>query len=141
MKLLFPVDGSDAALAALDKLGDIIHWFSETPQIILINVHASLPYPRAAAWAGHEAVEQFHDEESEKALAEPRKRLERSGRSFTVEKRVGDPAEEIVRFAEAEGCELIAMGTHGRSALKNLVMGSVATKVLAVSKAPVLLLK
>jgi nucleotide-binding universal stress UspA family protein len=141
MKVLFPVDGSDAALAALDKLSDIIHWFSDTPHIILINVHASLPYPRAVAWAGHEAVQQFYDEESEKALAEARKRLQGSGRSFTVEKRVGDPAEEIVRFAQAKGCELIAMGTHGRSALKSLVMGSVATKVLALSKTPVLLLK
>jgi nucleotide-binding universal stress UspA family protein len=36
---------------------------------------------------------------------------------------------------------MIAMGTHGHTALANLVMGSVATKVLAVSKIPVLLMK
>ena len=39
------------------------------------------------------------------------------------------------------GHDLIAMGTHGRTALTNLVLGSVATKVLACSKVPVLFLR
>ena len=86
-------------------------------------------------------VAQYYDEESDVALAEARKRLEQSGLTFRVEKRVGDPAQEIVKFAELERCEFIAMGTHGRTALRNLVMGSVATNVLAASKVPVLFIK
>ena len=141
MNLLFPVDGSDCALTALDKFASIVPLFGETPELVLINVHLPLPYPRATAWAGKEAVAQYYEEQSEEALAGARKRLEQSGLTFRVEKRVGDPAQEIVSFAELEQCEMIAMGTHGRTALKNLVMGSVATKVLAVSKVPVLFLK
>jgi nucleotide-binding universal stress UspA family protein len=53
-------------------------------------------------------------------------------------KKVGDPAHEIASHAGSHGYDLIVMGTHGHTALGNLVMGSVATKVLASSKVPVL---
>ena len=84
---------------------------------------------------------QYYEVQSGEELAGARKRLEQSGLTFRVEKRIGDPSQEIVNFAETEQCEMIAMGTHGRTALTNLVMGSVATKVLAASKVPVLFLK
>jgi nucleotide-binding universal stress UspA family protein len=48
------------------------------------------------------------------------------------------PAREIVRTAEDNGCELIFMGSHGRSGLGQLVLGSVTTKVLALCQIPVL---
>ena len=141
MKLLFPVDGSDCALTALDKLARIVHLFRETPELVLINVQLPLPHPRAIASLGEEVMAQYYQEQSEEAFAGARKRLEQSGHPFKVEKHIGDPAQEIVHFAESEQCAMIAMGTHGRTALKNLVMGSVATKVLAASKVPVLFLK
>ncbi len=141
MKLLFPVDGSDCALAALSKVAGVVALFRETPELILINVQQPLPHPRALARVGKEAVAEYYEVESEQQLAEGRKRLEKSGVAFRVEKRVGDPAQEIVTFAETEHCEMIAMGTRGRSALSNLVMGSVATEVLATSKVPVLFIK
>ena len=100
-----------------------------------------MPYPRAIVLLGKEVVAQYYEEQSEEDLAGARERLAQIGLTFRVEKRVGDPAQEIVRFAELERCELIAMGTRGRTALENLVMGSVATKVLAASKVPVLFLK
>ncbi len=83
----------------------------------------------------------YYEQQSYEALALARKRLEQSGHTFRAEKSVGDPAQEIVHFAEMEQCQMIAMGTHGRTAFKNLVMGSVATKVLAASKVPVLFFK
>ena len=141
MKLLFPVDGSDCALTALDKFARMVPLFCGTPELVLINVQLPLPYPRAIALVGKEVVAQYYEVQSEEELAGARKRLEQSERTFRVEKRVGDPAQEIVNLAESEQCEMIAMGTHGRTALKNLVMGSVATKVLAGSKVPVLFLK
>jgi nucleotide-binding universal stress UspA family protein len=50
----------------------------------------------------------------------------------------GDPAEEIVRFADEARCELIVMGTHGRTGFKRLLMGSVAEAVIRRAKCPVL---
>lgn len=49
----------------------------------------------------------------------------------------GDPASEIVRMAEAENADLIVMGTHGRTGLRRLLMGSVAESVLRHAGCPV----
>ncbi|MBU6282169.1 universal stress protein [bacterium] len=57
-----------------------------------------------------------------------------------VETRVveGYPPEEIVRAAEETGADLVAMGTHGRSGLKRLVLGSTAERVVPAAPCPVL---
>jgi nucleotide-binding universal stress UspA family protein len=141
MKILIAVDGSPASLAAVAALADRVAWFRDEPQLTLLNSHPPIPYKAAAAWAGHDVVAKYYDEESDAALADARRLLESRGIAFTVEKCVGDPATEIARHAAAEGFDLIAMGTHGHSAVENLVMGSVATKVLARSRIPVLFLK
>jgi nucleotide-binding universal stress UspA family protein len=90
---------------------------------------------------GHDVVAKYYDEESEAALASARQLLEPRKIAFTVAKRVGEPALEIVAFAESGAFDLIVMGTHGHTALANLVMGSVAAKVLASSKVPVLFMR
>jgi nucleotide-binding universal stress UspA family protein len=53
----------------------------------------------------------------------------------------GDPATEIVRFGRAVGADLIVMGTHGRTGLDRLLMGSVAEKVLRDAACSVLVVK
>jgi nucleotide-binding universal stress UspA family protein len=53
----------------------------------------------------------------------------------------GAPAHEILRMAEDEKCDLIVLGTHGRSGLGRLLMGSVAEAVLRQSRCPVLTVK
>jgi len=49
------------------------------------------------------------------------------------------PAEGIVAAAKAQGCELIVMASHGRRGLSKLLLGSQATRVLALSEVPVLI--
>jgi nucleotide-binding universal stress UspA family protein len=53
----------------------------------------------------------------------------------------GDPATEIVRYARDAGVDLIVMGTHGRTGLERLLMGSVAEKVLRDASCSVLVVK
>lgn len=53
----------------------------------------------------------------------------------------GDPASEIAKLAEREGCDLIAMSTHGHRFLKDLIFGSVASEVRHISMVPVLLVR
>ena len=55
--------------------------------------------------------------------------------------RVGVPAEEIVRYADACDADLIIMGTHGRSGIAHVLMGSVAEQVVRVAPCPVLLFR
>jgi nucleotide-binding universal stress UspA family protein len=54
---------------------------------------------------------------------------------------LGDPAEETVRLAAEKGCDLIVLGTHGRTGLARLLMGSVAEHVVRLSPCPVMLVK
>jgi nucleotide-binding universal stress UspA family protein len=53
----------------------------------------------------------------------------------------GDPAKEIVRFADEARCDLIVMGTHGRTGFTRLLMGSVAEAVVRHAKCAVLTFK
>jgi nucleotide-binding universal stress UspA family protein len=54
---------------------------------------------------------------------------------------VGDPAEVICRTAREGKCDLIVMGTHGRTGLRRLLMGSVAEQVVRKAPCPVLAVK
>ena len=54
---------------------------------------------------------------------------------------VGYPAEEILRYTNENGIDLILMATHGRSGVKRWTMGSVADKVLRASKVPIWLVR
>jgi nucleotide-binding universal stress UspA family protein len=49
----------------------------------------------------------------------------------------GDPAEQIVRAARAKHADLLVVGTHGRSGLNRLFIGSVAQRVIASAPCPV----
>lgn len=53
----------------------------------------------------------------------------------------GDPAREIADAAAREGCDLIAMSTHGHRFIKDMIYGSVANEVRHLSKVPVLLVR
>ena len=53
----------------------------------------------------------------------------------------GEPADHILSVAEKEGCDLIAMSTHGHRFLSDLILGSVATEVRHRTNIPVLLIR
>jgi len=53
----------------------------------------------------------------------------------------GDPSREIVHIAEREGCDLIAMSTHGHRFISDILYGSVANEVRHRSMVPVLLVR
>ncbi len=65
--------------------------------------------------------------------------LEEAGFEVSAMGRIGKPAEEIIRFVEQEDVDLVAMSTHGRSGLSELLFGSVAEAVVAGVSVPVLL--
>jgi nucleotide-binding universal stress UspA family protein len=53
----------------------------------------------------------------------------------------GEPVEEILRVARERHCDLIVMGTHGRTGLSRLLMGSVAEAVVRTASCPVVTIK
>jgi nucleotide-binding universal stress UspA family protein len=59
----------------------------------------------------------------------------------TARLRLGEPPAEVLRTADETGCDLLVMGTHGRTGLGRLLMGSVAEEVLRHARCPVLMIK
>jgi nucleotide-binding universal stress UspA family protein len=53
----------------------------------------------------------------------------------------GNPSKEIAEAAAREGCDLIAMSTHGHRFIKDMLFGSVANEVRHISRVPVLLVR
>ena len=140
MKILIAYDGSTPAQHMLGQLIERLGWFRDPPQLTLLYVHPALPHGRAVAWAGKEAVENYYREESETCLASGRTLLDARDVRHEVQREVGDPSTEILNTAQRGGFDLIAMGRHGAGGLVTMVLGSVASKVLARSDIPVLLL-
>jgi nucleotide-binding universal stress UspA family protein len=134
-KILFPTDFSHTGDAALDSATSLAR---ERGAMLLI-VHVEEP---PAAYGGGEMYYGMPDpatEDLEKMLAE----VVPTDSSVPHEHRLitGDPAVAIARLAEQEGVELIVMGTHGRTGLLRLLMGSVAEAVVRRATCPVLTLK
>jgi nucleotide-binding universal stress UspA family protein len=138
MKVLVPVDGSDytkrmlAYLAAHDELLGPEHEFTA------FTVIAPLP-SHIGRFLDHATMRDYYREEAEKVLRPVQAFAAQQGWNFKVAHATGHPAEEIAAHAAAEKSDLIVMGTHGHSALGNLVLGSVVTGVLARCQVPVLL--
>ena len=74
-------------------------------------------------------------------LEEVAKRLQKKGIVTTTHLAMGDPADEIIKFAKENVCDLIAMSTHGHRFLADFIHGATATKVRHRVDIPVLLLK
>jgi nucleotide-binding universal stress UspA family protein len=72
-----------------------------------------------------------------------RRQRELTDEGFTVEAVLacGEPADHILSVAEREGCDLIAMSTHGHRFLSDLILGSVASEVRHRTSTPVLLIR
>ncbi|MDA1348970.1 MAG: universal stress protein [Chloroflexi bacterium] len=99
------------------------------------GISALRPEPR-----GPYASQMFEKVEAEVRLGLERvvQRLESEGVAAEASVAFGDPAEEIMRFAKAAGCDLIALSTHGRSGIARGVLGSVTDKIVHASDVPTL---
>ena len=140
-KLLVPVDNSDGAMRAVEYA---IRLAKERKPTELMIVHAHEPplvYGEIAMYLPEEKAEELQLEHSEGILQPAIEKAKKAGVTFTSKVLIGDVAKSIVACAEASGCCAIVMGTRGMSAIGNLVMGSVATKVIHLTNLPVTLVK
>ena len=140
MKILLAVDGSAFTKKMLAYLATHGEMFGSNNSFSMITVQAPLP-PRARAAVGAAAANEYYEEESAKVTGTVAKFLKRHGIDAKAIHKVGSPGEQISKAADGGKFDLLVMGSHGHSALGNLVMGSVATQVLAHCGVPVLLVR
>lgn len=140
MKILLAVDGSDYTKRMLAYLSTHENLFSVNNDYTVLTVQPVLP-TRARAAVGKAVVDKYYKEEAEKILAPVSKFLLRHSINAKSSWKTGHAGETIAKFADAGKFDLLIMGSHGNGTLVNLVMGSVATQVLAHSKVPVLLVR
>ncbi|MDP2369733.1 universal stress protein [Rhodoferax sp.] len=140
MKILLAVDGSPYTKKMLAYLATHSELFANSNSYTVLTVQPALP-PRARAAVGKEIVDAYYTDESEKVIAPVTKFLLRHGIDAKSEWKVGHAGQTIAKFADAGQFDLVVMGSHGHGALMSLVMGSVATQVLAHCRVPVLMVR
>ncbi len=137
--ILVAVDGSDAALRALDFAARQAAAMTDT-RLHLLYVRLPLRvYGEIEVYAGKERMAELARQEAAVILEGARRCAADKVPDVEVEQLEGDPAETIVRRASEIGCELIVMGTHGRGRLASAILGSVAYRVVHLSTVPVTL--
>jgi len=141
MKILIAVDGSPYSIKAVKHVIKHFNWFSGPPDLHLLHVKLPLPPGRARSFLGNDVVDNYYREEAEAALKPSEKLLRKNGIAFRSGYKVGEVGNEIQTYVKKNKVDMIVMGSHGHGALSNLVMGSVATKVLASTDVPVLIVR
>ncbi len=140
MKILLAVDGSRYTKKMLTYLATHGEVFGAQNAFTVCTVQSPLP-PRARAAVGAEVAESYYADEAAKVSAPVLKFLARHGIEARWVRKVGSPGELIARAATVGKFDLVLIGSHGHGALGNLVMGSVATQVLARCSVPVLVVR
>lgn len=140
MKILLAVDGSAYTKKMLAYLTTHSELVGTNNDFTALTVQAPLP-PRARAAVGADIANAYHEEESVKVTAPVAKFLQRHGIDAKLLHKVGAAGEIISKTANSGKFDLLIMGSHGHGALGSLVLGSVATKVLAHCKVPVLIVR
>lgn len=140
MKILLAVDGSPFTKKMLAYLVTHQDTFAGDNSFTLFTAQPGIP-PRARAALGKQVIDQYQLDEAERVLSPVSKFLQRHGIDAKSAWKAGHAGELIAKFADAGKFDLLVMGSHGHGALVNLVMGSVATKVLAHCRVPILLVR
>jgi nucleotide-binding universal stress UspA family protein len=159
-RILVPLDGSEEAEGILPFVTAIVKGTEATVTLLTVidTDSVEVARPRAEAQSSmapgslfvtstrpqpivdtyRTQSEEAVEEEEKTALRALARGLADQGVEARVEASSGPVAEEILRVAQKEGSDLIAMSTHGRGALGRAILGSVTDKVIHSSKVPTL---
>ena len=125
-RILYATDFSEASLAALPLVSMIARKYGS--HVFLVNVWTPVPYTMVSPEAA--SILQHRDEREARAKAgELLNTKELAGLKATVLIEAGSPAQEVPRIVHEQHLDLAILGTHGRTGLKHLLMGSVAEEL------------
>jgi nucleotide-binding universal stress UspA family protein len=135
-RILVPLENSEYDTAILEHVGRLARL--STASLLLVHVADGWV---ARTWKQLDLRESEEMSRDRAYLEEVAQRLRGEGLDVDAVLAGGDPSAEIVRLAEQEGCDLIAMSTHGHRFISDILYGSVANEVRHRSTIPVLLVR
>ena len=152
-KILYPTDFSETAELALNQVKAFKTLKVE--EVVLLHVIDERDIKKRDIFslllgvAGlNKSVEEFENELKNKLIEEAKSKMESIKKEledigFKVEEVVviGIPHEKIVKIAKEEGADIIIMGSHGKTNLRDILLGSVTENVIKKSNKPVLVVK
>lgn len=138
LRVLVLIDGSENSIRVVNFVLKQVSVMKEPLDIHLLNVQHPLP---GTIIGVSEQAKQFHNEEGVAALAGARKLLDDAKVKYSHHVSVGDVASTVAQAVTDLKCDQVIMGTRGMGSVGNMLMGSVATKVLHVVDVPVVLVK
>ena len=138
-KILFPVDLSESSPKLVPYVTTMAEKFGA--EIHLLFVARVFQY-FSGIFVPHPSINKFEDE-VQKGAAKKLKEFKEEYFSDLPDTKAevvpGDTSEEILKYIQTNGIDLLIMGTHGRKGLDKAVFGSVAERVAKTSPVPVLL--
>ena len=136
-EILVPVDGSDNANRAVGFAASMAAALQVPMRLFYVFPAASVEVIGMAGMS-RDDIDQAAQSAAQRAFDKTREALgDDAPKSMEEETSIGDPAEEIVRYAEDDSGVMIVMGRRGLSRMKSLVLGSVSDKVSRHAKSPV----
>jgi nucleotide-binding universal stress UspA family protein len=140
MNILIAADGSDYTKRALAYLAAHDEWLGAAHRYTVLTVVPAVP-PHAARVVGKEVLEGWYADAAEGVFKPIRAFFRKQKIEAVFVSKVGHAGEAIGKFADAGKFDLLVLGSHGHGTIGNLVMGSVATKVMASCRTPVLVVR
>ncbi len=135
--ILLPVNGSAASLKAAEFA--LAHAGEDQASYVLLNVYD--PVPLLIGGQARDQVDQEISVEEDAVMLPFRTMFRAASMNFRERLEEGHPVQAILAVAEEEGCDLILLGTRGRSDLAGLLLGSVSHGVQHGAHCPVLLIR
>lgn len=140
MKILLPVDGSHHTKRMLSYIAAHDELLGRGHEYLVFTAIPPIP-AYATRFLERGTIDGYYQEQADHVLGPVKAFADQQGWNIRVAQAHGHPAEAIAEIAETERTDLIVMGTHGHSSLGNVILGSVASGVLARCKMPVLLIR
>ncbi|MUM76630.1 universal stress protein [Pseudodesulfovibrio sp. F-1] len=136
-RILLPVDGSRFSDAAADMAMDMAASFNAS--VVLLHVRKTVP--TGLGQPNADELLEYLTKNAEVVMAHYRGRLDNARIDYIDLVVGGGVADVIANVAEVEKCDLVVMGSKGKSNLEGLILGSVTHKVLNIAHCPVLVVK
>jgi len=139
-KILVPLDGSENSSRAL-TFAVAVAQDNLVIELFIVTVVLPIESAMVREFVSEERINKHYYEEAMKILAPAEQLASEAGVRFTAKTLAGTPAQKIAECVDTEHCDHIVMGTRGLGNLGNLVLGSIATKVIHLVDVPVTVVK